>query len=324
MTMDVLSSRPGLDSGLVESWDNSSSPLIPSAWVIFGTFPSFMVPFLQSLIYFTLILTLHVTSNRLYTTLCPSCLQPLIFDFISTVTCCTISYQFVFFRSYYGNVAYIVSNAVMSVFLGPLLRDSSPTVPVNVLKYLEGHLSFFYLLLRVFSQILAVPVTPLFVHTIWRLGIMPEHTQALLERTCYSDLNVAVAVGFLVEGFCTALDTWLSFCQFTSYDNVEPYVKLLLTPTMVVIGIPYTGLYMNPTLASARTFGCKGTGVWQHVMVYWLAPVAGCILGAMVAGYHQDHQHKLSYTTGWPLSVERKKRRDRRKKQKKQKEVAMQ
>ena len=47
-------------------------------------------------------------------------------------------------------------------------------------------------------------------------------------------------------------------------------------------GMSTTGMYFNPAMASGHTFGCHGTGSFEHFFVYWAGPFVGCYVAAMI------------------------------------------
>lgn len=213
---------------------------IPSSWIDSWNNPRifpFIVPFLQCLIYYALVLVVHVGIFNLNSAFTPIWLRPILSDLFCTITSCTISFQHGILRFYYGNVAYVLMSGFMALLFRNIFQDAASSVPANVLKYMKGVISFSDLLLRVFTQIFAIPAIALVVHTIWLLEIMPEHTQQLSQRTCASDLNVAVAMGFLIEGGAIAFETWLSQSRITTYDSVDSYLKLFTGPIMVILGM---------------------------------------------------------------------------------------
>lgn len=48
-------------------------------------------------------------------------------------------------------------------------------------------------------------------------------------------------------------------------------------------GVSYTGMYFNPILASTMTLGCSGASLGQHLLVYWVGPLAGWMSGTLLA-----------------------------------------
>ena len=41
-------------------------------------------------------------------------------------------------------------------------------------------------------------------------------------------------------------------------------------------------MYFNPILATTVTFGCAGLGVGEHLLIYWLGPIVGQIIGTQL------------------------------------------
>ena len=47
-------------------------------------------------------------------------------------------------------------------------------------------------------------------------------------------------------------------------------------------GLHISGSYFNPILASAVQAGCEGVVVYEHILCYWVAPIVGAVLGAIL------------------------------------------
>ena len=48
---------------------------------------------------------------------------------------------------------------------------------------------------------------------------------------------------------------------------------------MVWLGMDISGAMYNPTLASLLLAGCRGHSLTEHVLVYWVPPVAAAFSG---------------------------------------------
>ena len=42
-----------------------------------------------------------------------------------------------------------------------------------------------------------------------------------------------------------------------------------------MLGISFTGFYVNPIEASALTLGCGSLSLWEHFKIYWISALLG-------------------------------------------------
>lgn len=262
------------------------------------------LPLFHCFVYYAIVVFAHVLLYKLTTIFSPKWLQSYLGDFLCTITACTISYQHSILRYYYGPIAYVIMAVLMTLLLRHIFQNSVPTVTSNVQRFINGLFPFGSLLLRVILQILAIPATIMVLHMIWMLELMPEHVEKRSQQVCTTDLNVAVTMGFLIEGGAMMFDTWLSRMDITNWPLFDSCFKIVISPLMVIAGISLTGMYMNPILASIMSFGCKGITPSQHIIVYWLAPIIGCVLGQKLPAFC-NQERKLSTAQSSKLQNEK-------------------
>lgn len=268
-----------------------------------------LLPLFHCLIYYAFVVIAHVLLFKLNTIFSPKWLHSYLGDFLCTITACTISYQHSILRHYYGPIAYVITAVLMTLLLRQVFQNSVPTVTSNVQRYICGLFPFGSLVLRVVMQILAIPATVTVLRLICSLELMPEHVERKYQQSCTTDLNVAVILGFFIEGGATMFDTWLNRIEITQWPLFDSGFKAFANPLMVVAGLSLTGMYMNPILASIIGFGCKGITPSQHVLVYWLAPIVGCIFGQKLAVFCNE-QKKLWMPAASKLQKEKQRKND--------------
>ena len=61
-----------------------------------------------------------------------------------------------------------------------------------------------------------------------------------------------------------------------------PVFAGLLVLFVVWLGMDISGAMYNPTLASLLLGGCRGHSLSDHVLVYWLPPVAAAFSGEYI------------------------------------------
>ena len=53
---------------------------------------------------------------------------------------------------------------------------------------------------------------------------------------------------------------------------MEMFLKKSLC--LQLLGVEWTGMMFNPALASALTFNCRSHPIGEHLLVYWVSPLA--------------------------------------------------
>ncbi|CAG0881355.1 unnamed protein product [Cyprideis torosa] len=136
-------------------------------------------------------------------------------------------------------------------------------------------------LARLFAQLLAAAFSLKAVSFFWDFGLHPRHQgKAFLESwyRCGTHVSTDILTAAVVEalGTCVLAFGVMALPHLTS--NMEllfvPLASALIVAT-VLLGIEYTGGYYNPILASAKTFGCRGTTYGEHLFVYWVSSAVG-------------------------------------------------
>lgn len=111
------------------------------------------------------------------------------------------------------------------------------------------------------------------------LSVIPLADQGTLGA---HSLNVDVASGLIVEMILTFMLVFVIFA--TAMDpkgpgHLAPFAIGLTVMVNHFVGVPLTGASMNP----ARSFGpALATGEWANHWVYWVGPIMGAVLAAII------------------------------------------
>ena len=111
------------------------------------------------------------------------------------------------------------------------------------------------------------------------LSVIPLADQGTLGA---HSLNVDVASGLIVEMVLTFMLVFVIFA--TAMDpkgpgHLAPFAIGLTVMVDHFVGVPLTGASMNP----ARSFGpALATGEWANHWVYWVGPIMGAVLAAII------------------------------------------
>ncbi|XP_077993709.1 putative aquaporin-12A [Glandiceps talaboti] len=140
---------------------------------------------------------------------------------------------------------------------------------INLLK---GHV-------KIACQLLGGVFAPIFVKRYWKMAMSGSHLakSELLHLPCQSALKVAVLPGMMAEMLATLLST-LVINFHIGGDRYGMYVESLVSVTIILIGLEWTGMMFNPILATALTYNCQNHPLTEHLMVYWLGPFLAVVL----------------------------------------------
>lgn len=116
-----------------------------------------------------------------------------------------------------------------------------------------------------------------------------------------AQLGATVPAGSAIQSFW--LEVLLTAVLMFVIISVATDTKAVGAPAALAIGFtvalnalwggPISGVSMNP----ARSLGPSlVAGIWEHQWIYWLAPVVGAIIGAVVYQWIREPQKELQET----------------------------
>ncbi|KFP26202.1 Aquaporin-12 [Colius striatus] len=101
--------------------------------------------------------------------------------------------------------------------------------------------------------------------------------QNLIASECSSSIRTAPHHAAAVEGSCSFLFHLVLLRVHRSHPMYRvPALAATVTFLTYAAG-PFTGAFFNPALATATTFHCSGSSLWDYIQVYWLGPLAGML-----------------------------------------------
>ncbi|KAK3108831.1 hypothetical protein FSP39_016836 [Pinctada imbricata] len=231
------------------------------------------------LIYFSAMMACYIL-YKLSEVLVPGFIKIYALDFFKTMAFITYGFGHGFVRKYYGNFGYFLCVVPVNTITVLLFTHGEGNVLGNWKAFLKGQRSFLQVLPRIFVQILSAAGA-------WRLGLfiynldffwhLPE-TAATLATDCKSFLNIPFYLGFLLEMTGVTYDHWVGSQPMSSHRPLDIFLKFINTASVVCFGSHLTGMFMHPSMASAFSFGCGSTPIYQHIIVYWLGPFTGAFL----------------------------------------------
>ncbi|KAH7671987.1 aquaporin SIP protein [Dioscorea alata] len=121
-------------------------------------------------------------------------------------------------------------------------------------------------------------------------------------------LNVDIHQGALMEGFLTLLIVILSLgIKKINPENLvlRTWISSLSKVILHFLGSDLTGGIMNPATAFGWAYVQGDHTTKEHLLVYWLAPVEGALLGVWACSLFVDlKKHKEHHQTGFRFKSE--------------------
>ncbi|XP_071484111.1 aquaporin-11-like [Diadema antillarum] len=157
--------------------------------------------------------------------------------------------------------------------------------PAAVLDYiLRGKLTAVAGILTILVELLGAIAAYRYTTFIWKSSWAPSPrhfhaaTVEMISENCSAGLNVSPFVGFAVEMLSV---TFLKLVAgvFQGGRRFWRLINAVISVLVVIYGLDYTGALMNPVLGFALGWGCHDHQVPTHLLVYWLGPFTGILVG---------------------------------------------
>ncbi|NXL86231.1 AQ12B protein, partial [Alectura lathami] len=106
--------------------------------------------------------------------------------------------------------------------------------------------------------------------------------QNLMASECSSSIHTSPHHGALVEAACSFLFHLVLLRVRRSCPACRVPALAATVTFLTYAAVPATGAFFNPALATASTFLCAGSSLWDYVQVYWLGPLAGTLAALLL------------------------------------------
>ncbi|XP_013393206.1 aquaporin-11-like [Lingula anatina] len=225
----------------------------------------------------------------------PAPYRSVLLDCISTLQLCSCTWENGFTFRTHGFYALLFQIFCLVNLYKYFFYDSSPNPIANLAKYFQGERPLAVVLVTMTLQMLAGQLSFYYAQCMWWLELSPAYTirRADLAIPCVSDLTVTVFQGMLLEGGGCFIDRVFGLKQWTRRERGEQVLQALLGTLLTGAGLTLTGMYINPANASSQGFGCAGSSLIGHILVYWIAPSIGCYLSVQIKKryFHNEIVH---------------------------------
>ncbi|XP_038077203.1 aquaporin-12-like [Patiria miniata] len=177
-----------------------------------------------------------------------------------------------------GLVAYVVYLWFLFVLLGFTFdKDCTANLGLAWQAWLRGEVDAMDAISTSCSQVLGGQLAFPYAKRLWRTAPTARHGikwQAMIQEQCNSALHASLLGGVAAEALATLL-------YFAARKYLMPRGKMrsiafdsAVQVVIIALGAEWTGMMFNPALASALTFNCRNHPVGEHLLVYWVSPLA--------------------------------------------------
>jgi hypothetical protein len=196
----------------------------------------FFAPFSASLVYFSFVMGLGITLRVLNRIFSPDAVKEYIADFLATMEMCAYFFENNFIFKHYGSVWLFVA-VVVECFVANRTYFGASENPVKAFyQFCNREIGLTTAVLKIVVQTLAGLASYRLAKLVWSLDLVPDHRERFYEMECASDLNVALAVGMVVEFGATLIDTWLGMQVLMKSSIADELIKLCNGSLMIVMG----------------------------------------------------------------------------------------
>lgn len=102
---------------------------------------------------------------------------------------------------------------------------------------------------------------------------------------CQSPLMTSLIMGMVIEYLCSVVHRFFYLRCRRWRCETSLGILALVTAMLRLVALEKTGGYFNGILASSMAFGCKPHGYMEHILVYWVASLAGGSLGRYISSH---------------------------------------
>ena len=275
-----------------------------------------------------IIILAMASCNLLYrlllTNVLPGLLRSMLLDFVSAGEATVVSWELITIFHQYGLPLWTVCAYLSMVVKVYMYRPECVACPYShVMSWLRGYVSARDGAARVLAQIAGGSVFFRWQGYVWDLGLTAAHVGRsywMSYGICSAWLSVPTWVGFLIE--CTGAMVTCLFGSLVFDFELMPtinihkrlFVNAGVTMSLVLVAFYRTGGFLQPILAYARTFGCKGVlqevSKIDHLLVYWVGPTVGAVVSMYLAPGVKRMMLKTSVFRGKPELYSRKYKTD--------------
>ncbi|VDO76292.1 unnamed protein product [Heligmosomoides polygyrus] len=258
-------------------------------------------PLLAAVCYYGTVLGTAEISRRILdrTVSKKSSFHRFLIELIGTAQICTCVFENAVIVQHYGVSSFFIVTSVLGFLFSTTSRGSygTPLSPMELLYYGEIRLSRFLMLLL--AEMLGGALAWHVAKALWFHSL--QYSQAHMEMFVNSQNMCTIthkrdfmfALAFEVTGCFTMR---LVLPRLPS--NVARYLAPAFIASLFSFAIVFIGdAGLDPVVASTLFFGCNGLSAQWFILLYWICPVVGWMLGAHFGRQPQKSPKRLKRTT---------------------------
>ncbi|CAA88476.1 Putative aquaporin-10 [Caenorhabditis elegans] len=211
--------------------------------------------------------------------------QLFLYELIGTIQMCTCVYENGIIFKNYGFPAIFICVALLltagNIFNRGAMTNCAPIFE----QFVFGNLGSSKFLTILSAQLIGATFASKFAYLIWNITA-PYSTAHLenasnLECILHYKQTAGIVIGFEIVGAFVVRIVVAQLLARPALIKLIPFaISAYLSLALYVVGVP--GL--NPIVATARLYGCRGIDNSSFFILYWFCPVLGWLTGAYVVG----------------------------------------
>ncbi|XP_052833172.1 aquaporin-11 [Octopus bimaculoides] len=253
----------------------------------------YLEPYMATVVYLLVVITLGLVLRKLTKAIMPASIQVYLVEFVATMEVCSYFFENNFVLKHYGYTVFFFV-IVLEILISNRTLEGASENPIKALdEFSKREIGFDKAILKIVVQCFGGLAAYRLAQLVWSLDMIEDHHVRYYEVSCDTDLVTSIALGFLVEMGAAFIDTYLGKQSLSSTPFIDELIKAVNGGVMIVGGVSLTGMYFNPAMATGHMLGCKGTEMWEHILVYWAGPFLGCLCGVILDKYIRINQGML-------------------------------
>jgi len=177
-----------------------------------------------------------------------------------------------------GLAAYVVYLWFLFVLLGfNFDEDCTANLGLTWHSWLQGDMDVIDSITTAVFQVLGGQLAFPYAKRLWRTAPTARHGikwQAMIQEQCQSALHASLLGGMAAEALATLLYFGIRRYLMPKGKARGIAFDSAIQVLIIAIGVEWTGMMFNPALAAALTFNCRNHPVGEHLLVYWVSPLA--------------------------------------------------
>uniref|UniRef100_A0A915PW58 Aquaporin n=1 Tax=Setaria digitata TaxID=48799 RepID=A0A915PW58_9BILA len=203
-------------------------------------------------------------------------------EVIATAQMCTCVYENAVIIRHYGLLGFFFTVALLIFSGGIMNREAfvSPLVPIEL--YCKGTLPLKRLIVTLVGEMVGGYSAYRIARNLWYWSLNLSSDHAIFYKSTSCELVYKVPFMFVpaFEVFGCFLMRYI-LCRIPA--NFKKFVAPAVVSGFLTSALLFVGVAgLNPTVASSRLQGCEGLNTVWFVMTYWICPVIGWMLSALI------------------------------------------